>query len=160
VHQQNSWTWGGTTEITVNLWSLHAEDLFGAGPRLAEDNGEGRPTIAAARAVLAAGAPDFLIDDGDTLFLRLVMFRQLQRAYGWDFYADLCRHFRRAPLPWDATDQAKADALAFAASKVAGADLRGFFARWGLRLSPSGDHAIAMLGLSEPEIDPATLFEP
>jgi len=111
----------------VNLWSKHAQELPGLPSRLLDAEDGTRTTLQRARDHLGAGAPDYLTDDGDTLFIRLVMLRQLQRAYGRDLFRAVNRHFRAAPLPFTAGDQDKVDAFVLAICNLTGHDLRPFF---------------------------------
>ena len=76
---------------------MHAQELPGLPSRLLDAEDGTRTTLQRARDHLGAGAPDYLTDDGDTLFIRLVMLRQLQRAYGRDLFRAVNRHFRAAP---------------------------------------------------------------
>ena len=160
IHQQNSWTWGSATEITVNIWSLYVQEAFGNPNRLSETDGTDKPVLAQARDYIGAGggAPDFLIDDSDTLFVRLTMFHQLRLAYGWDLFRQLNQATRAAPLPADATDQDKIDYFVREICRLTGHDLRGFFDRWGLMASDKALSDISAMNLPAPKTDPAQLF--
>ncbi len=164
LHQQNSWTPDAFAEVNVNLYSLYVQESFGrpSALRVSED---GAPSfLARARDYLDAGADDLLAeldesDDGDGFFIRLVLFHQLQEVYGWDLFKDLNRHFRAHPLPEDATDQDKADAMVLALCELTGVDLRSFFKRWGLRISPAANSALDRDGYPPPDRDFSEIFD-
>lgn len=161
IHQQNSWTWGSVTEINVNVWSLFVQEALGNPNRLTEPEDGGKSTLARARDYLGQGdgPPDFMADDYDTVFIRLVMFHQLQRVYGWGLFRGLNRATRSDPLPPDATDQAKVDYFVGKICSLTGDDLRGFFDRWGLRASDAALAEIGRWGLPQPATDPARVFQ-
>lgn len=158
IHQPRTWTWDSLTEINTNLWSLYVQEAMGQPSRLSQDDGSGKSPLAQARDYLAAGAPDYLADDYDTLFIRLVMFHQLRRAYGWELFANLNRTARADPLPWDATTQDKADWMVVKLCVIVGHDLRPFFARWGLIVSPAASARLDEMGFSLPPKDPSRDF--
>jgi Peptidase M60, enhancin and enhancin-like len=159
IHQPYSWTWGSATEITVNIWSLYVQEALGHSSRLAATD-EGKSIRAQARDYLgrAGGPPDFLIDDDDTVFIRLVMFEQLARIYGWDLFRSLNRATRSDPLLPDATDQDKVDYLVRKICLITGEDLRPFFTRWNLIASTTVLDDIGQMGLPLPAKDPSRLF--
>lgn len=101
------------------------------------------------------GPPDYLGDDGNTLFIRLVMFQQLRDAYGWDLFRNLNRATRANPLPAGASDQEKVDYFVRTICDLTGHDLRGFFQRWGLMATDTVLAQIGTLGLPLPPADPA-----
>lgn len=160
IEQPYSWTWGALTEINTNIWSLYVEESLGNPSRLAETDAAGKTTLARARDYLGAGGgvPDYLIDDSDTLFIRLVMFHQLRVVYGWDLFRTLNQQVRRDLLPRDATDQDKVDLFVRLVCTITGHDLRGFFDRWGLRATAPVLAEIGQLNLPLPPIDPAREF--
>lgn len=164
TQQQNSWTWDALTEINVNLFSLYVEEAFGQPNRLAQSD-DGEPTsFELARDYLEAGANDLLAevddnDEGDGYFVRLVMFHQLQSAFGWELFTRLHQYFRAHPLPDDASDQDKADALVSAMCALTAEDLRPFFERWGLQLSDAANEAIDAADYDLPERDYTQIFE-
>jgi hypothetical protein len=87
------------------------------------------------------------------------MFHQLKETYGWELFQDMHQHFRAQPLPEDASDEERVDAFVEASCELTGHDLRGFFARWGLRASDKADARIEAAGLPEPEHDLAAIFD-
>jgi hypothetical protein len=159
IRQQYSWTWGSLTEINVNVWSLFVQESLGNTSRLAGTE-DGKSIRAQARDYLgrAGGPPDFLDDDYDTVFIRLVMFDQLARTYGWGLFRSLNQATRSHPLQAGATDQDKVDFFVLKLCLLTGDDLRPFFARWNLRASDSVLGHIQEMGFEPPPKDPARLF--
>jgi len=162
THQQNSWTPEALTEVNVNLYSLYVQEAFGQESALARSQ-DGEPSyFDKARAYLARGSDDLLVDaadeDEDGLFVRLVMFHQLKAVFGWELYQNLNRHFRAAPLPSDATDQHKADALVLALCALTGEDLRPFFERWGLRVSTAASRRLDVEAYPLPKRNYSAIF--
>ena len=164
TQQQNSWTWDALSEVNVNLYSLYVQEAFGEPSALAKSE-DGEPTFfEQARDYLERGANDLLTeveenDEGDGFFIRLVLFHQLQASYGWDLFKALNKHFRAHPLPDDASDQDKADALVVKLCELTGNDLRPFFERWGLGVSDAANVDIDDADYPLPEQDPAEIFE-
>lgn len=162
MQQQHSWTFEALGEVNVNLFSLYVQERFGQPSTLARAE-EGDPTLLEqARDYLENGAPDYTAEpdeDGEGLFIKLVMFHQLKETYGWELFQDMHQHFRAQSLPEDASDEERVDAFVEASCELTGHDLRGFFARWGLRASDKADARIEAAGLPEPDHDLAAIFD-
>ncbi|TVX91928.1 M60 family metallopeptidase [Paenibacillus agilis] len=140
-YQQDPWTWKDNTEVTVNIFSLYAQQYFGKPSRLLEKDYTGKSAYDYANAYIAL--PDGAKRYGDSkqldLIPQLVMIKQLQMAYGWDFYTELFTAYRelpRAQLPED--EQQEKDLFVVMASKHSGTNLLPFFEKWGF---PFTDHA-------------------
>ena len=159
IRQPYSWTWGSLTEINVNVWSLHVQEALGRESHLAATD-EGKSIRAQARNKIgqAGGPPDYRLDDGETVFIRLVMVEQLARACGWDLFRALNRVTRLSPLPAAATDQDKVDHVVRTICRLTGHDLRPFFGRWSLLASDRVLEEIGQSGLPAPPTDPARMF--
>ncbi|GIG62626.1 hypothetical protein Lfu02_69980 [Longispora fulva] len=156
LHQQSSWEWDAVTEVTVNVYSLAVERALRTPPRLTEEKSYDR-----ARAFLAlpdarrdynALAEDRAGHEAE-YFTMLVMFEQLRLGFGEDFYPKLHQAARAATD----TDTNTTRYLMVTASRVAGADLTGFFTRWGLRPDADTRAQIAALRLPQPRQDLTTL---
>ena len=128
---------------------------------VSEDGGPS--TLERARSYLAKGVHDLLSEvddeDGEEFFIRLVMFYQLKEVWGWDLYKDLHKHFRAYPMPEDASDRDKADALVLALCELTGVDLRPFFKKWGLRVSAAADERIEALEYVQADEDFSQILE-
>jgi hypothetical protein len=158
TQQQHSWTWESFVEVNVNLFSLYVQDAFGAPDALTRRE-DGAPSwTERARDYRDGDVADMLdaVDETEEsgYFIRLVMLRELQAAYGWELYTDLHKYFRRKPLPADASDRAKADAFIIALCALTGEDLRPYLASWGLVPSARADRRIDAEGYA-----PATPLE-
>jgi hypothetical protein len=155
IYQQSDWTWDNATEVTVNIYSLHAQQRFGLPSRLdSVDEGTGRNTWDEAARYLARKKRNFLDDASfaeDTQdFVRLVMFEQLRRGLGDSFYPKLHKDYRRNPLSYDEgadDDDKKVQQFILRSSRVAGRDLTGFFRAWGLPIDSATAAAISAMGL-------------
>lgn len=161
THQQNSWTWDALTEINVNIFSLYVQEKFGQPSALHKASDEGS-YLEQAEACLAQGMADPFQDPEDEqcgFFVRLVMFYQLKQAYGWDLFKDLHKHFRAHPLPEDASDQDKADALVQALSELTGVDLREFFGAWGITVSDTAAAELDDANWPPPDEDYSQIFD-
>jgi hypothetical protein len=151
THQQDSWTWESLAEVSVNLFSLYVQEKMGEPNRLDVAEYDGITPRERARDYLARASRDYVSDvEGeydDLAFVRLVMFDQLKRAYGWDLFTRLFRYYREHPLPYDVSEAKKVDQFVVAMCTVAGNDLRPFFEKWGLRASADAYGKIAALRL-------------
>ena len=142
-HQNYDWTFRGTGEVTVNLFSLYCMERAcnNANPR---------------REVTAGYRKDRLqrhVDGGAEFgqwqrdpFLALQMYMQLQEAFGWEPFQKTFAEYRE--LPQDErprSDDAKRDQWLVRFSKTVGKDLGPFFENWGVPTSEAARASIADL---------------
>ena len=142
-HQQDTWLWDGLGEVTVNIYSLAVQTTFGHKTRLEQ---EGR--YEAAFAYL--GKPD--AQEKMDVFEKLVMFWQLNLAYGDQFYPNLHQMYRLlhdTELP--KSDEEKKQMFIYMTSKVAGQNLIPFFDKWGLIANDATREKIEKLNLPKLE---------
>lgn len=139
----------GTTECTVNLWSVHAmEEVVGlerslAHPALA-------PTERSARinAYLASGR-DFANDWN--VWTCQETYLQLQERFGWGPFVEVHTAHRRQPEDERArSDQERIDDWVVRTSRATGHDLTDFYAAWGL---PIGSEVLTQVGDLPPWTD-------
>ncbi|MGW6497724.1 M60 family metallopeptidase [Nonomuraea angiospora] len=150
LHQQMAYKPGDLTEVTVNIYSLAAQRTLGRPSNLVVNN-----TFATALAKLPAA--DYLKLGA---YEKLVPFRQLELAFGDDFYPRLHRLVRAERPASDYTESAKRwGYLALYTSRIARADLSAFWRRWGAPLTDEYLAQVAALGLPAPAIDPSTLTD-
>jgi hypothetical protein len=151
THQQDSWTWETLVEVSVNLFSLYVQEKLGEPNRLDEPEYDGITPRERAREYLARAARNYVSDPGgkyeELTFVRLVMFDQLKRAYGWNLFTRLFKYYREHPLPYNVSETKKVDEFVVAMCTVSGNDLRPFFEKWGLRASADAYGKIAALRL-------------
>lgn len=146
-HQNRDWTFGGTTEVTVNLFSLYlCETLCGVGQDRAWSGNLGRAAEALTKK-LAAGEAPWGGDEGKPdLALRLLMYAQLQREFGWATFTKVFREYAALPeaeRPKD--DAARHDQWLLRFSRATGRNLGPFFVKWGLSTSEAARAAVAEL---------------
>lgn len=157
-YQQSAWTWSDVGEVTVNIFSLYMQEKFGNPSELLKTKG-GKTYYQRAVEFLASTDPNKRYGQTDN-YDRLVLFKQLQMAYGWDFFTRIFTTYREMPkdrLP--KTNQEQIDTFAVTASSVAGHDLTEFFVKWAVGLSVEGKARIQALNLPQPETQPWTLRE-
>ncbi|MEF3303203.1 M60 family metallopeptidase [Paenibacillus sp. GYB003] len=148
-YQQRTWTWGDVSEVTVNIFSLFIQEKFGNASELLKVGGDGKNYYD--RAIPFATSADPAKKYGSLgNYERLVMFKQLQLAYGWDLYTRIFEAYREMP---QSDIQGTVDTFAFVASREAGEDLSEFFGKWAIGLTPSGKARIGALKLPKPQRD-------
>jgi hypothetical protein len=140
-HQEGDWTFDGTGEVTVNLFTLYVFDtVCGLGIT-------GHPAFTPeARAekltkYFANGAK-FEGWKNDP-FLALIMYIQLQEAFGWDPYKAVFREYRELGAgQHPKSDDEKRDQWMVRFSRQVGRNLGPFFEAWGV---PTSDEARASI---------------
>lgn len=163
-HYQMGWSWGGLTEVTVNLYSLAACYKEWGYAALNECHKKA-PELGfswdqqAVGSVIKAGQRWDIATDRD-LSRRLNMFGQLLASYP-DLYPALGKAYRdlynrganKAMLD---ENQEKIDWFAVNASRLSGYDLREFFDLWTLSYSAEAREQIAAMKLPQPAQPVAT----
>ncbi|MCA9285977.1 MAG: M60 family metallopeptidase [Phycisphaerales bacterium] len=142
-HQDGMWTFGGTTEVTCNLFSLYiGQTVCGWGPR------EGHQALANREAKIAryrAEQSSFEKWRRDP-FLALAMYQELQEAFGWDAFKNTFAAYRGLPKSErPTTDAAKRDQWMVRFSTTVGRSLAPFFDRWGVPVSTEAKASLADL---------------
>ena len=140
-HQSSDWTFEGTGEVTCNLFTLYVYDkLCGVPPK-------SHPRVSgAARAKLLnryfATKPDFEKWKSDP-FLALMMYVQLQEAFGWETYQKVFAEYRALPAAERPRgDLEKHDQWMTRFARAAHKNLGPFFKAWGV---PVSDQALASI---------------
>lgn len=158
LYQQSDWTWGQVVEVTVNLYSLHAQERFGLPSRLEEQDPEsGRTFLDWAHIYLAGDRRSFNDDrtypEDSSGWARLVMYEQLRQGLGEAFFPALHKYYRRHPLNREqrADEQVMMQQFLYRCSVVANADLSDFFDAWGLPADDDTARAIHALNLPPAE---------
>lgn len=145
-HQSGDWTFDGTTEVTVNLFSTYIyTHVLGVGL------GDGHPAIknrdewmSRVQRHLAAGAP-FETWKNDP-FLALSMYLQVIEAFGWDPVKRAIQEYHGLPgRERPRTDDAKRDQWMTRLSRAVGRDLSGFFQKWGVPTSAQARKSLSDL---------------
>jgi hypothetical protein len=143
----NPYTFDGSIEVTVNLFSAHAFDQLGMQSR------GGWSWTASAEAV-AEKATKFLAQGktyaeggaGDKLAMHL----QIRHAFGWDAYRKVLASYSRDhdenPARLPKGEQAERDAWLVRMSQATGHNLAPFYGKtWGIPLSPKAVEKVAEL---------------
>ena len=124
-------TWGGMTEVSVNLFSLYTGGKLGNGSRLKD----GKHYAAARKSLLESSPKKSYLSDRD-VFNRLVPFWQLHlyfvRHGHPDFYADVMEQMRLRPSAGEGDESIK-NQFEFIkiCCDVGRVDLTEFFEQWG-----------------------------
>jgi hypothetical protein len=145
-HQNDMWTFEGTGEVTVNLFTLYTIDKVCGLPTTDAREKTFKPAklLDTMRKHVAMGAP-FAKWKSDP-FLALAMYVQLQQAFGWETYVDVFRAYRELPKAQrPKTDDEKRDRWLTMMSRRAGHNLGPFFQAWGVPTSASARQEIADL---------------
>ncbi|WP_431895872.1 M60 family metallopeptidase [Nonomuraea sp. bgisy101] len=156
-HQQMAYKPTDLTEVTVNIYALAAQRTLGQPSNLTKPDAKtGLTPYQSALPKL----PSSGYVKGFGAYEKLVPFRQLELAYGDDFWPRLHRLVRseRPASEWTETDK-RWGYLALYTSRTAGRDLSGFWTRWGAPVTAEYLAQVAALGLPAPDVDPSTLAE-
>ncbi|MCK6520592.1 M60 family metallopeptidase [Myxococcota bacterium] len=134
----------GTTECTVNLWSVYAmEEVIGLDRGLAHSDLDPAARQETLDAYLDGGA-DFWADW--SVWTCLETYLQLQEAFGWDLFITMnAAHLGMPTSSRPDTDQERIDELVILSSETVGLDLTGFYLAWGFPLSASVEPELAHL---------------
>ncbi len=134
-HQSREWTFGGTGEVTCNLFSLYVfERLCGVGL----DDPRSRMSPARRRELTKAWDfehPDFGRWKSNP-FLALVFYVEIAETFGWEPYQAMFRAYLALPkAEKPRTDDEKRDLFLVMMSKAVGRNLAPQFDRWGIPVS-------------------------
>jgi Peptidase M60, enhancin and enhancin-like/N-terminal domain of M60-like peptidases len=149
-HQSGDWTFDGTGEVTENLFSMYCFD------RCCSIRRGGHPAIAPEAitktmdAYFAKGT-DFGAWKANP-FLGLIMYIQLQEAFGWEAYRKVFAEYRALPDPErPKSDDEKRDQWMVRFSRNVGRNLGPFFQAWGVPTSEQARASVADLPAWMPE---------
>ncbi|MBI9017841.1 MAG: hypothetical protein JEZ07_11345 [Phycisphaerae bacterium] len=143
-HQRREWTFSGTTEVTVNLFSLYMMEKAcglqtGGHPGVAEKSRQ------KSMERYFANGSNFEQWQKDP-FLALCMYIQLQQEFGWEPFTATFKQYlvaTRDELP--RSDQDKRDQWMVRFSKTVGKNLGPFFQVWGVPTTKEARDSIADL---------------
>ncbi|BAU29126.1 enhancin-like peptidase M60 family [Aneurinibacillus soli] len=149
-YQQGAWEWNSIVEVTTNLHSLNIQTKYGNPSRLVSKDKDGKSTYDKALTFVNSNTPgkNFNDDKQIDVWERLVMFMQLQQAYGWDFYTKLHIAYRELPanqLPKNT--QEKIDTFVVMTSKCSGENLLPFFDKWRLTYSDQAKKSVLKMNV-------------
>ncbi|MBX3355409.1 MAG: M60 family metallopeptidase [Phycisphaeraceae bacterium] len=142
-HQEGAWTFDGTVEVTVNLFTLYAIDSI-CSP---EPGSRGHPAVDRPPSVkehLAKGAP--FEEWKNDPFLALQMYLQLQEAFGWETFKRVFAEYRALPASErPRSDDEKRDQWMVRFSRASSVNLGPFFEAWGVPTSDAARRSISDL---------------
>ena len=144
-HQSPDWTFDGTEEVTVNLFTLHTFEFL-CGIVATSEAWSDRDRF---RAELIASYdfsdPDFEQWKNDPA-LALVMYEQMQEEFGWEAYRSVFATYRALPdTERPRNDDEKRDQWLVRFSRQVGRNLGPFFEAWGVPTSRAARDSIADL---------------
>ena len=143
-HQSRDWTFGGTGEVTCNLFTLYAfEKVCGIAPKDHPRVGGSRGA-AMIRKYFVAG-PNFENWKRQP-FTALMMYVQLQKAFGWAAYKKVFAEYKKlSPEERPKNDDQRRDQWMVRFSRTAGKNLGPFFEAWNVPTSEDARKSITDL---------------
>jgi hypothetical protein len=138
--QNYDWVFDGTTEVSCNFFSLYMFDRLTGGRDGGHSNISNTFTTALMKEYFAKGA-NYETWKSEP-FLGLILFRQLQEAFGWESFKTFFRKCQEAaktdpkferPL----SESAKRDRWVGDFSAITQRNLAPFFEKWGIPISDS-----------------------
>ncbi len=151
-HQRPEWTFGGTTEVTCNIFSMYCFEKVCGLPK------EGHEAISAASREKHMkkyfnGGGTFETWKSDP-FLALLLYHQLVDGFGWEPFKTVFAEYR--DLPKDQrpkTDEEKHDQWLVRFSKRVGKNLGPLFEAWKIPTSQAARDSVKSLPVWLPEPD-------
>lgn len=149
-HQSGDWTFDGTGEVTVNLFTLYTHEFVANVP--VTQNYRGSPAFVREQmAKYNFANPNFEQWKSDP-FLALAMYLQLIHEFGWDAYKRVFAEYRALPANQrPQTDQDKRDQWMTRFSRQVGRNLGPFFLAWGVPTTLAARAALADLPVWLPD---------
>ena len=143
-HQVGDWTFDGTVEVTVNLFTLYVYEFLCGIPVAKNESGS-----AAFRAEQMArydfDNPNFEQWKREP-FLALVMYEQMQQAFGWHAYREVFATYRAlSDAERPKSDDEKRDQWLVRFARQVDRNLGPFFEAWGVSTSQAARESIADL---------------
>ncbi len=140
-HQGGGWTFGGTTEVTCNLFSLYVYEKFCDQPVATHKRGS-KEFRRNKMSKMNFDKPEFGKWKSDP-FLALVMYLQIQQEFGWEPFRRVFREYLALPKQdRPKNDAEKRDQWMVRMSRQVGRNLGPFFQLWGLSTSEKARKSI------------------
>ena len=149
-HQVRDWTFSGTGEVTVNLFTLYVFDkVCGFAPKtLRNFSEEGRAKMLKAYHEKGTDFEEWKRKP----FLALLMYIQLQEAFGWEAFKSVFAEYRNLPAEErPENDDERRDQWMVRFSRTVERNLSPFFEAWGIPTSKEAQNSIAELPVWMPE---------
>lgn len=142
--QMKQGLWDGMSEVSVNLTSMYVQRELHAPDRL-ENEGTWDKYVFP---YLNQTHRDYHKLQETSYLAKAAMLWQLDLTFGKDFYARLGKMYRELPeKEQPATSDEKIQRFIFETSRMAGYNLKPFFEKWGLPLTPATKQALESLSL-------------
>ncbi|MRG44925.1 hypothetical protein GFS24_07360 [Chitinophaga sp. SYP-B3965] len=146
--QNLDWVFGGTTEVSCNFFSLYMFDRLLGGRDDAHTGVSNKETQDMMKKYFSEGA-DYEKWKSSP-FLGLIMFRQLQEAFGWETFKKFFREYQALAAKdpdgaYAKTDVQKRDLWASTFSRVSGRNVAPFFEKWGIPISDAVEKELSSL---------------
>lgn len=142
-HQNGAWTFNGTTEVTVNIFSMYAMDSINAIPNSGwADMWDAARRVERHQSFLSGGGDYDTAGAGD----KLIIFAQLREAFGWTPFFQFFQQYIDDPaelLP--SNDQEERDQWLTRFSGIVGLNLTSLFDAWDFGVSQDARDAVAHL---------------
>lgn len=151
-HQSGDWTFGGTVEVTCNLFSLYCLEKVCGLPRDGHPSIKPKPREQKMKNYFKDGGhfEDWKLDP----FLALYMYMQMVDEFGWDPFKKVFAEYRDLPQgKHPKTDDEKHDQWLVRMSRATGKNLGPFFDAWKLPTSEAARKSVADLPEWMPEKD-------
>ncbi|MDE2926522.1 MAG: M60 family metallopeptidase [Acidobacteriota bacterium] len=140
-HQSADWTFDGTVEVTVNLFTLYVYEFLCGIPPTERWRGS-HLSRAEWMALYDFDDPDFELWKREP-FLALIMYAQMQQAFGWDAYRQVFTTYRAlSNEERPKNDDEKRDQWLVRFSQQVGRNLGPFFETWGVPTSQAARDSI------------------
>lgn len=150
-HQNPMWTFSGTGEVTVNIFTVLALHTVNGYPL---DNAAMRTEPGRAFATMVKHAQDGAPFDKwkRDPFLALQTYALLWQEFGWEAFRTAFRAYDDlAPGERPSTDDEKRDRFAITMSRVVERNLAPYFTAWGIPISGAVEEAVGDLPVWMPE---------
>lgn len=153
-HQNADWTFDGTVEVTVNLFTLFImERVSGKAPGTGHEALNDRAATIGKHVALGSPFDRWKREP----FTALEMYIQLREAFGWEAYQRVfAEYLALDPRERPRTEEEKRDQWLMRMSRATGRNLGPFFEHWGVPTSAAAREAVRELPPWLPEGFPPT----
>jgi hypothetical protein len=143
-HQSDDWTFDGTGEVTVNLFTLYNLKQLGIKRESAHPEQKSEQRTKKRDKYFAAGSPfDQWKSDP---FLALIMYSDIIDEFGWEPFKAVFREYRELKNEErPKNDDEKRDQWMVRLSRQLGKNLGPYFDRWGVPVSQTAKNAVKEL---------------
>ena len=144
-YQADDWTFDGTVEVNVNLFTLYVYEFLCGIPVDDKRFHGSHQSWSELMALYDFDDPDFELWKREP-FLALIMYAQMQQEFGWDAYRQVFATYRALPdAERPKSDDEKRDQWLVRFSRQVGRNLGPFFEAWGVPTSQAARDSIADL---------------